>query len=106
MPYRQAAVVQVNERDPDRRAAIERASLDASSAALHPLLREMFGRAHAPGRERGWPSMRVMCEELSGIDLVALERQTSAFQQATEDEYEQLLSGPLERELGFGFERL
>jgi hypothetical protein len=50
--------------------------------------------------------MRVMCEELSGIDLVALERQTAAFAEATEDEYEALLSGPLERELGFGFERL
>jgi hypothetical protein len=106
MPYRQAAVVQVNERDPDRRAAIERASLDASSEELDPLLREMLERSHALVGELGWPSMRVMCEELSGIDLVALGRQTAAFQQATEDEYERLLSGPLERELGFGFERL
>jgi hypothetical protein len=106
MPYRQAAVVQVNERDPDRRAAIERASLDASTAELNPLLREMLERSHAIVRELGWPSMRAMCEELSGIDLVALERQTAAFQQATEEEYERLLSGPLERELGFGFERL
>jgi hypothetical protein len=106
MPWRQAAVVQVNEPDPDRRAAIERASLDASAEALDPLLREMLERSHALVRELGWPSMRVMCEELSGIDLVALERQTAAFAEATEDEYEALLSGPLERELGFGFERL
>jgi len=106
MPWRQAPVVQVNEPDPDRRAAIERASLDASTEALDPLLREMLERSHALVRELGWPSMRVMCEELSGIDLVALERQTAAFAEATEDEYEALLSGPLERELGFGFERL
>ncbi len=106
MPWRQAAVVQVNEPDPDRRAAIERASLDASAEALDPLLREMLERSHALVRELGWPSMCVMCEELSGIDLVALERQTAAFAEATEDEYEALLSGPLERELGFGFERL
>jgi hypothetical protein len=106
MPWRQAAVVQVNEPDPDRRAAIERASLDASAEALDPLLREMLERSHALVRELGWPSMRAMCEELSGIDLVALERQTAAFAEATEDEYEALLSAPLERELGFGFERL
>src|SRR5262249_58508651 len=34
------------------------------------------------------------------------ERQTAAFTEATDDSYEEILSGPLERELGFGFERL
>jgi hypothetical protein len=106
MPYRQAAVVQVNERDPDRRAAIEQARLDAGERELDPLLREVLERTHALTAELGWPHMRAMCEELSGIDLGALERQTSAFLEATEDAYEPLLSGPLERELGFGFERL
>jgi hypothetical protein len=106
MPYRQAAVVQVNELDPERRAAIEQARLEAGERELDPLLREMLERSHALARELGWPSMRVMCEELSGIDLVALEAQTSAFLDATEHSYEPTVSGPLERELGFGFERL
>jgi hypothetical protein len=106
MPYRQSAVVQVNEPDPDRRAAIEQARLDAGERELDPLLREVLERTHALTAELGWPNMRAMCEELSGIDLGALERQTSAFLEATEDAYEPLLSGPLERELGFGFERL
>jgi len=106
MPYRQAAVVQVNEPDPERRAAIEQARLDAGERELDPLLREVLERTHALTAELGWPNMRAMCEELSGIDLGALERQTSAFLDATEDAYELVLSGPLERELGFGFERL
>jgi hypothetical protein len=106
MPYRQSAVIQTNEPDPDRRAAIEEARLEAGARELDPLLREVLERSHALTRELGWPSMRAMCEELSGIDLGALERQTSAFVEATEDAYEAVLSGPLERELGFGFERL
>jgi hypothetical protein len=106
MPYRQSAVVQVNEADPDRRAAIEEARLDAGARELDPLLREVLERTHALTRELGWASMRAMCEELSGIDLGALESQTSAFLDATEDAYEPLVGGPLERELGFGFERL
>src|SRR5205085_10614911 len=68
MPYRQAAVVQVNEPDPDRRAAIEDARLEAAAAELDPLLREVLERSHALTAELGWPSMRAMCEDLSGID--------------------------------------
>jgi len=106
MPYRQAAVVQVNEPNPERRLAIERARLEAGERELDPLLREVLERTHALAGELGWPDMRAMCEELSGIDLRALERQTSAFLDATEGSYEPIVSGPLERELGFGFERL
>ena len=106
MPYRQAAVIQVNEPDADRRAAIEEARLEASGRELDPLLREVLERTHALSAELGWPSMLAMCEEVSGIDVRALERQTSAFLHATEDAYEPIVSGPLERELGFGFERL
>jgi hypothetical protein len=106
MPFRQSSVVQVNEPDPERRAAIEEARLEAGARELNPLLREVLERSHALTRELGWSSMREMCEELSGIDLVALERQTAAFVEATEDAYEAVVSGPLERELGFGFERL
>jgi hypothetical protein len=106
MPYRHSAVVQVNEPDPERRAAIETARLEAAERELDPLLLEMLERSHALSAELGWRSMREMCEELSGIDLVALESQTSAFLAATEDAYEPTVSGPLERELGFGFERL
>lgn len=106
MSFRQSSVIQVNEPNPERRAAIEAARLEAGARELDPLLLGVLERTHALTRELGWPNMRAMCEELSGIDLVALERQTAAFMEATEDSYEAVLSGPLERELGFGFERL
>ncbi len=106
VPLRQAAVIQSNEADPDRRAAIEDARLELSSRELDPLLREILERSHALAKELGWKSMRAMCEELSGVDLGRLERQTSAFLDASEPHYEALLSPRLELELGFGFERL
>jgi hypothetical protein len=106
IPYRQAAVVQANEPDPERRAAIEDARLELAGRELDPLLREVLERSHALVAQLGWPSMRAMCEQLSGVDLGRLESQTAAFTVATEDRYEAAVSGPLERELGFGFERL
>src|SRR3954463_3963155 len=47
-----------------------------------------------------------MCEELSGIDLRALGRQTAALLEATADSYEALREPRLRERLGFGFERL
>ena len=63
-PYRQAAIVQANEPDPDRRAAIEEARLEAARAELNPLHLSVIERSHELARELGWPSYRAMCEEL------------------------------------------
>ena len=73
-PYRQAAVVQANEPDPARRRALEDARNEIVATRLNPLLREMFDRSRELVRELGWPSVRAMTEELSGIDLGALAR--------------------------------
>ena len=43
--------------------------------------------SHELARELGWPSYRAMCEELKAVDLEALERQTRAFAEATEESY-------------------
>jgi hypothetical protein len=106
LPFRQAAVVQSNEPDADRRAAIEDARLALTERELNPLLREMLERSHSLAKELGWGSMRAMCEELSGVDLGRLERQTAGFLEATDTHYEPLLTPRLEEEIGFGFERL
>lgn len=106
LPYRQARIAQANERDPARRAAIEAAALEATERELQPLLLELHERAAALVRELGWPSVRALVEELSGIDLGALARQTEAFLAATEDRYEPLVGPQLEEQLGFGFDRL
>lgn len=105
-PFRQAAVVQANERDPARRRALEDARNELVSSRLNPVLREMFDRSRELVRELGWPSVRAMTEELSGIDLGALARQTEAFLGATEAGYEATVEPPLRTELGLGFDEL
>jgi hypothetical protein len=106
LPYREAPVVQANEPDPDRRAAIDSARNGALDEYLNPLLRELFERGRALAVELGWPSTLAMCEELSGIDLTGLGRQAEALLETTSERYEPLVTPELERQLGFGFERL
>src|SRR3954454_9212622 len=106
VPYRSAAVTQANEQDPDRRQAIEDARNAAVEEALNPVLLELHERSHALTAELGWPSMRALCEELSGIDLAALVDQTEGFLRANDAGYRDVLQAQLERQLGFGFEGL
>lgn len=105
-PYRQAAVVQANEPDPARRRALEQARNELVETRLNPLLREMFDRSQELVRELGWPSVRAMTEELSGIDLGALGQQTDAFLAATEASYEETVEPRLRAELDLGFDKL
>ncbi len=106
IPYRSAAVAQANESDPARRQAIEDARNAAVEEQLNPTLLELLQRSHAIAADLGWPSMRALCEELSGIDLGALVEQTEGFLRATDEGYRDVLQPQLESQLGFGFERL
>jgi len=105
-PYRQAAVVQANEADASRRRALEAARNELVARRLNPLLREMFDRSRELVRDLGWPSVRAMTEELSGIDLGALREQTDSFLAATEADYEATVEPPLRAQLGLGFDEL
>jgi hypothetical protein len=106
MPLRQSPVVQADESDPDRRAAIERARLDLSERELTPLQVENHERAAAIAKELGWNSMLELCEELSGIDLADLERQTEELLANTESQYEPIVEPELQQHLGLGFRDL
>src|SRR3954454_257631 len=106
IPFRQAPVVQASETDPERRFAIERARIDVAERELTPLAIDMFERARAITTELGWGSMLELCEDLSGIDLAALEQQTEALLRDSEDSYEPLVEPQLREHLGFGFDRL
>jgi hypothetical protein len=106
IPFRSATVEQANEREPDRRAALEDARNAATEEHLNPLLRDLVQRSHELSTELGWDSMRAMCEELSGIDLRALGDQTAAFLEATEASYRRTVEPHLRDQLGFGFDRL
>lgn len=106
IPFRQARVVQANEPDADRRARLDRARLDVAASELTPLALEIHERAAAITRELGWGSMLELCEELSGIDLAALEQQTDALLRDTEDSYEPLVEPELLQHLEIGFGEL
>src|SRR4051794_27975357 len=106
LPLRQSVVAQANEPDPERRAAIEHARLDVGTAELTPLQVEMQERMATITQELGWPSMLDLCEELSGIDLEALERQTETLLGDTEALYEPVVEPELQRHLGLGFAEL
>ena len=106
IPFRSAAVVQANETDPERRAQLEAARNELTESELNPLLRELLDMSHALTRELGWSSYAQMCEELAGIDLRALEAQTSAFLAATDDGYEELVEPDLRHQIGLGFGEL
>jgi hypothetical protein len=107
IPFREATIVQANEPDRDRRAAIEAARLEAIETQLNPLYRELLERTRATARELGWPSYRALCEELKGFELDRLARATEAFAAATEDAYAPLVGPVVERTLdGVALEQL
>ena len=106
LPYRQSAVTQANEPDPARRLAIEDARLEALERDLNPLHLRALTRAQELARDLGWASYRAMYEDLKGIDLAALEDQTSAFLRATEDTYGPTLEPHLREQAGVGLEEL
>jgi len=106
LPYRQSAVTQANEADPERRSAIEEARLDVLESELNPLHLRALERAHELARELGWSSYREMYGDLKQIDLAALERQTSAFLEATAGAYEATLEPHLRSQVGFGLDEL
>jgi hypothetical protein len=88
IPYRGAPIVQANEPGAERREQIADARDALLIEHLNPLHLEVLERSHALARELGWRSYREMCEELSGIDLGRLAKQTRAFLAATEDLYD------------------
>ncbi|HMJ03263.1 MAG TPA: hypothetical protein VK506_09990 [Conexibacter sp.] len=106
IPFREATIVQANEPDRDRRAAIESARLEATEQHLNPLYREALERTRATTRELGWPSYRALCEQLKGLDLDRLSRATSAFSAATEEPYSDLVGPVAERTLGIALDDL
>jgi hypothetical protein len=96
IPYRGATVVQANEPDAGRRAAIETARNELLAERLNPVHLEVLERIHALARELGWSSYRRACEELRGIDLEGLAAQAREFVRATDGAYAELVDPELE----------
>lgn len=96
IPFRRAAIEQASEPDPDRRAAIETARLEAVERELNPLHERSLERMHGLAGDLGWSSVTSMCGDLSGIDLAAIAGQARALLAATERRYERA-TAPLVR---------
>ena len=60
--FRESSVAQANEPDPQRRADLESARLEATARELNPLRREALDAEHARARELGWPGYRARFE--------------------------------------------
>ncbi len=103
---RESAVVQANEPDVARRAAIERERLAVTEDQLNPLYRELVERQHAVARSLGFGSYREMCATLKQVDLDRLHSQTEGFRELTESAYPIVLEPELQRTLGFGLAEL
>lgn len=100
VPFRRAPIEQAVEPDPDRRARLEEARLEATERELNPLHRTVIERTHELARELGWPSMTAMCSDVSGIDLPELAGRAEGFLAATEDEYERVVKPLIRAEVG------
>jgi hypothetical protein len=100
VPFRQSSVIEANEPDAARRAAIQERRNAATSETLNPIARELSDRRHAAARELGWSSYRAMCEELKGVDMDALRAETSGFLQRSAAPYAELFGRQLEEVTG------
>jgi hypothetical protein len=104
--FRESSVVQANEPDAARRAAIEHARVRALDEHLGSLYREQTDRQHHCAAELGWGSYREMCEQTKLLELDGLRAQTQSFVRATEVPYPEVLDPELRRTLGLGFSEL
>lgn len=104
--FRESSVIQANEPDPDRRAAVEEARLALIDAELNELYAELIGAQHAVARELGYRSYRELCAASKGINLVRLATQASAFAQDSTARYADAVDAPLRASLGYGLDLL
>ena len=100
MPYRMAPVIQANEEDGDRRAAIEAARSAMLDERLNPLYLEDLESSHAACIELGWPSYLDAYCDVRALDLRALAAELEEFVGATEADYARTVDPELERTVG------
>jgi hypothetical protein len=100
LSYRMAPVVQANEPDSERRAAIEAARNAVLAERLNPLHLEALESVHTACAELGWPSYVDAYSDVRALDLRALAGELDRFAEATEPAYSGILDPELERTVG------
>jgi hypothetical protein len=99
IPYFSAAVMVQNERDRERRAAID-AARRVVVAELNPLREQLFRRHHELIGELGFPGYVEFYSTLKGIDVRALGEQMQAFLDRTRDLYDAHIASWFEEVIG------
>ncbi len=106
LSYRMAPVVQANEPDSERRAAIEAARNAVLAERLNPLHLEALESVHTACTELGWPSYLDAYSDVRALDLRALAGELDRFAEATEPGYSGILDPELERTVGLTLDEL
>jgi hypothetical protein len=106
IPYRMAPVVQANEEDGDRRAAIEAARNAVLVERLNPLHLEELESAHSAVVELGWPSYLDAYSDVRAVDLRALAQQLERFAESTDGGYARTVDPELQRNVGRSIDEL
>jgi hypothetical protein len=103
IPYFSAAVMVQNERDRERRRAID-AARRVVVARLNPQRERLFRRHHELIGELGFDGYVEFYSTLKGIDVQALGEQMRAFLRRTDDLYRQHIAPWFEQVIGVPFE--
>src|SRR5262249_45947846 len=98
--YRMAPVIQANEPDAERRAAIEEARNGVLAERLNPLHREALERAHAGCTQLGWPSYLDAYSDGRAHAPRELSQRLEEFVEATEANYAGTVDPELELTTG------
>jgi len=86
LPYRSVAPLIRNEPSPDRRHALERRLVEATSAQ-NPLRERRWDLLYASARELGYASYRQLVEDVGRLDIASLVTAVGAFLRETEEAY-------------------
>jgi hypothetical protein len=87
MGYRDAALEQAREDDPERRAELDQARRAVAREQLAPVAAESLARRRELTVALGWPSYRALYEQTTGVDLGALSAQANALLHDGEQQY-------------------
>jgi len=103
---RVSGVVQANEADRERRARIQQARLEATTAHLDPLLLQLWGQAHDLARDLGYPHYLALYTEIKGLDYRMLRAQAERFLHETSGLYRRVMERLVRDKLGIRLEEL
>ena len=100
VPYKQLDLIVADEKDPSRRAEIEKARSEIQRTLLNPILAEKESTAQRLARELGYRSYVELSEESRRARIRPFLEEGKRFLDATDATFKELLAEVSQRELG------